>query len=691
MEARLKEVKDITQRVMTQFTKFYLQSLKEVMIEDIKARRYQYAKQAIVDAKSAGKEPKPRRPRGKKEKPNRLSAKVSYSYELDSGIDPYIVYAITAEYGKEKVTTYKRYKQFKKFHDKYGKKVKAAKLPPPSSTWGSRDLSWEFRRARENSLQEYIDAVCADERSATHKDVMNFFRVGLNEDPVFVETFKRAYRRTRSYLWQWSWVVYDTEEEAMGRLVSEEVKYRMWSDICSSMPPNATVRRKAMQVAWKGIQATIQPAVAAGWRIVKETVDKLKPAIASALESALTPMIALQTELKIKVSDALGAGLAPVVDGIKGLVGPMAAQIIPELEKAVSAAAPAEKFAAYYRDFEQVIVSEDVEKMHEIQKEMADIRANVIKQVDEQLEKAMEPILGDFKAKVSIEALMSIFGPVARLNAISKNFFEFIDPGTQFHVVEVLLKWKKQIKENGKDKVEEYLDREEWDIDYWEVWRLNSRISYTGWSAAWNLYRLLPDAYSAVSVFEEFVRDFAKLNKVAFKKKFSYKFGDYLHEEAKTCTTPEEFNAAVDRCFLIGYQRCVKYINKHFMRIVVKNVKACLRAMFIDKLTKMLLEGAAVVIDPLASMIVSPLDNLIEIGSIVDQAIRENMDNLLDETISAIHPSFAKAIAEINALEPTDKQIWETVPPPKEEKKKDYAPLGAQPASPPGSPEPERK
>eukprot|EP01116_Phalansterium_solitarium_P017240 TRINITY_DN418_c0_g1_i2.p1 TRINITY_DN418_c0_g1~~TRINITY_DN418_c0_g1_i2.p1 ORF type:complete len:677 (+),score=310.54 TRINITY_DN418_c0_g1_i2:212-2242(+) len=676
MEARLKEVKEITQRVMTQFTKFYLQSLKEVMIEDIKARRYKVAKQAIVDAKNAGKPEKPRRPREKKAKPGRLSAKVSYSYELDSGIDPYIVYAITAELGKEKVTTYKRYKLFKKFHDKYGKKVKAAKLPPPSSTWGSRDLSWEFRRSRETSLQEYVDAICADEKSATHKDVLNFFRLGLNEDPVFVETFKRAYRRTRSYLWQWSWVVYDTEEEAIGRLVAEEVKYRMWSDICSTMPPNATVRRKAMQVAWKSIQATITPAVAAGWKVVKETVDKVKPAISSALETALTPMVQLQAEIQIKVNDALAAGFAPIVDGVKGLVGPLAAAVIPEIEKAVSAAAPFEKFTEYFRDFESVIVAEDVEKMKEMQKEVADIRANVIKAVDEQLEKAMEPVLGDFKAKVSIEALMSIFGPVARLNSISKSFFEFIDPGTQFHVVEEMIKWKKQIKENGKDKVEEYLDREEWDIDYWEVWRVNSKISWSGWSAAWNLYRLLPDAYTAVSVFEEFVRDFARLNKIAFKKKFSYKFGDYLHEAAKTCTTPEEFNAAVDQSFLIGYQRCVKYFNKHFMRIVVKNVKKALRALFVDKITKLLLEGASMVIDPLASMIVSPLDNLIEIGSIVDNAIKENMDNLLDETISSIHPSFAKAIGEIRALEPTEKQIWEVVmPPPGEEtKKKEHNP-----------------
>lgn len=682
-DARLREVKEITQRVMTQFTKFYIQSLKEVMIEDIKARRYVAAKQAMRDAKNAGKAVKPRRPRKKQVKPNRLSAKISYSYELDSGIDGYIVYAVTAEFGGEKVTTYKRYKQFKKFHDKYGSKVKAAKLPPPSSKFGSRDLSWEFRRRRETMLQEYVDAICAEEKSASNKDVLAFFRVGQNEDAVFKETFRRAYNKTRSYLWQWSWVVWDTEEEALARLVSEEVKRSMWSDIVYSFPPNATVRRKAMQVAWKAIQATVSPPVTIGWKAVRESVEKLKPTISNALSAALTPMVQLQNELQIKVTDALGAGFAPIVDAIKGLVGPLAAQILPHLEEAIFSVAPSEKFVAYLTDMESVVATEDLEKMKTIREEVAAIRNNVIKAVDEQLEKAVEPIIGDFKSKVSLDALLSIFGPVAKLNQVGKSFFQFIDPGNQFQVVEEMFKWKKQIKEAGRDKVEEYLDKEEWDIDYWRIWRLNSNIRYSGWTAAWSMYQALPDAYSAVNVFEEFVEDFAKLNNRAFLEKFSYKFGDYLHEAAKTANTPEEFNAAVDQCFMIGYQRTVKYFNKHWMYIVVKNLKKALRAMFVDKIAKGLLEVSAALIEPLAAMIISPLDNLLDITSIVNKAIKDNIDNVLDETISSIHPSLARAVAEIQAQEPTDKQIWETEPPPEEPKE-------AAPVSPPGSPKVDR-
>lgn len=683
-ENRIKEVKDITQRVMTQFTKFYIASLKEVMIEDIKNKRYIAAKKAMLDAKNAGKPVKPRRPRKKQPKPNRLTAKISYSYELDSGIDPYIVYAVTAELNGEKVTTYKRYKQFKKFHDKYGSKVKAAKLPPPSSKFGSRDLSWEFRRRRETMLQEYVDAICAEEKSATHKDVLAFFRVGQGEEWVWKETFRRAYNKTRAYFWQWSWVVYDTEEEAMARLVCEEIKYRMWGDICYSFPPNATLRRKAMQVNWKIIVSTVGPAVAVAWKAVKEAADKLKPTIGNVIGEALKPMVQLQMEIQIKVTDALAAGFAPIVDAVKGLVGPMAQQILPHLEEAVFTVAPSEKFVSYMNEMETIIATEDLEKMKTIREEVAAIRNNVIKAVEEQIEKALEPIIGDFKGKVSLDALLGLFGPIGRLNQVGKNFFQFIDPGNQFRVVEELLKWKQKIKEAGREKVEETLDREEWDVDYWHVWRLNSNIRYSGWSAAWNLYNALPDAHPAVQTFEHFVEDFARLNNRAFLEKFSYKFGDYLHEAAKTASTPEQFNAAVDQCFMIGYQRAVKYFNKHWMWIVAENLKKAVRAMFIDKVTKGLLEVSQAAIDPLASLIVPPLDNLLDINSIVSKAIRENMENLLNETISSIHPSLARAIAEVNALEPTEKQIWDTEPLPEE--KEEEEPAAAAPSSPPSSP-----
>jgi len=341
-----------------------------------------------------------------------------------------------------------------------------------------------------------------------------------------------------------------------------------------------------------------------------------------------------------------------------------------------------EKFVSYLVDMEAVVATEDLEKMKVIREEVVAIRNNIVKAVEEQLEKAVEAIVGDFKAKVSVDALLTVFDPVNRLNQVGKNFFQFIDPSNQFTVLEKLFEWKKKVKEGGRDKVEESLDKEEWDIDYWHVWRMNSNIRYSGWCAAWNLYQALPDSYSAVRVFENFVEDFAKLNERTFLNKFSYKFGDYLHEAAKTATTPEAFNAAVDQCFMIGYQRAVKHFHKHWMFIVVTNMRKVFRALFVDKITKTLLEVSQAAIEPLAAMIISPLDNLLDINTIVTKAIRENMDRLLDETISSIHPSLERGIVAYNALEPTEKQIWETQPLPEEKEET--------PASPPGSPKVEQ-
>jgi hypothetical protein len=42
-------------------------------------------------------------------------------------------------------------------------------------------------------------------------------------------------------------VIYDTEEEAVSKLVVEEVKDEMWSDISGKLPSNHKLRKKALQ------------------------------------------------------------------------------------------------------------------------------------------------------------------------------------------------------------------------------------------------------------------------------------------------------------------------------------------------------------------------------------------------------------------------------------------------------------
>jgi len=85
-------------------------------------------------------------------------------------------------------------------------------------------------------------------------------------------------------------------------------------------------------------------------------------------------------------------------------------------------------------------------------------------------------------------------------------------------------------------------------------------------------------------------------------------------------------------------------------------------------------EGAREALEPIAALIIPPFDNLLDIQSVVSSAIRENINRCLDETISSIHPSLAKAIAELNAQEPTERQVWDTVPPEKEEEEDAVSP-----------------
>jgi hypothetical protein len=148
--------------------------------------------------------------------------------------------------GKEEVVVYKRYKQFKALKKKIGGKIKA-EFPKPSSKFGGRNLEADFIRERVEVLSKYLQACIEDEHVAQSAEFTKFLGLGKKpEDFIWQETFDRAYMRTRRYLWQWKRVVYDSEEEAIAKLIIEEVKDAMWSDISSKLPANYTVRKKTL-------------------------------------------------------------------------------------------------------------------------------------------------------------------------------------------------------------------------------------------------------------------------------------------------------------------------------------------------------------------------------------------------------------------------------------------------------------
>jgi phage-related protein len=370
--------------------------------------------------------------------------------------------------------------------------------------------------------------------------------------------------------------------------------------------------------------------------------------VVKTLEEALVKMIEVEETVKEKIIGVLEAAFKPFVEAINGLVGPMIGQIMPKLIEPVTGIFTAEKRSAHLKAIEEGFAKEDESKMDEIQKEVAGIRKEIQNKINEEIQKALEPIVGDFKTKITLDALGTIFKPLERFDKLLYWLFEFIDPGNQFYVVKALLQWKKKIKESPPEKVEELLDDEEWDIDYWKIWRSNVDLKYAGWRTAYELYYALPDSscYPIIYVFYDFVYDIARLNKKCFKKKFSYKWGDYLSHKAKNDPSAKEnWGKTVDDCFMIGYERAMKCFWKEFPPMFVDYVKRVLRVLIVDKVQNKILETTKEALEPLAQLIVPPIDNLLDFMAMVEEIITTTMDNVLSDIVGGLHP-FMKTIID---------------------------------------------
>jgi hypothetical protein len=300
---------------------------------------------------------------------------------------------------------------------------------------------------------------------------------------------------------------------------------------------------------------------------------------------------------------------------------------------------------------------DDEGKMDEIQKDVNGVRKEIQNKINEAIQKALEPIIGDFKSKVSLEQLGTIFTPLARFDKMLYWLFEFIDPGNQFHVIKGMLNWKKKLKETPVEKVDDVLDDEEWDIDYWKIWRSNVDIKYSGWRTAYELYYVLPDSscYPLIYVFYDFVDDIAKLNKFCFKKKWSYRWGDYLSHKAKTDPSAKDnWAKTVDETFLVGYNKAIAHFWKEFPPMLVKYIKKLFRVLILDKIQAKILETTKEALDPLAQLIVSPIDNLLDFMGMVEEVITTALDNVLSDVVAGIHPFLKKYVDE-------QKSFWDAV------------------------------
>ncbi len=398
-----------------------------------------------------------------------------------------------------------------------------------------------------------------------------------------------------------------------------------------------------MQAIFKALNATVAPAVATAYATAKKGADQLKPVIEKTIAEGIDKILEVEEKIKAEIMKILQKALDPVLDGIKDLMKPFMSVVIPNLINPVNEFFGDGKRNEFYNDLVKGMNTDDDKKLHELEDLVPGVRKQILGMMEEKLQAALEPVIGDLSGKVKIEALLSFFSPFKKVNNLVKNILEFIDPGNQIHVIREMLKHKKKIKEAPIDQVEKLLDSEEWDIDYWAIWRSNSNIRYNGYRVAWAMWD--SDFSEVYYTFSEFVDEIVEVNKKACTK-MCFRFGDFLSEQAKTAT-PENWHQIVDNCFYEGFLRGWKCFKKQLLIVVVLKIKMLFRELVIGKVEKLLMEGCEALLEPLVSNIPPPLDQVLDVLGMVRDVIKDTMDNVLTAIVGSLSPVFEDVLKDL--------------------------------------------
>jgi len=190
--------------------------------------------------------------------------------------------------------------------------------------------------------------------------------------------------------------------------------------------------------------------------------------------------------------------------------------------------------------------------------------------------------------------------------------------------------------------VESLLDREEYDTQ-WAIWWSHWSMYSDGWWFVWELSNYADLGSSRYALYQ-LAWDLVKISKKSLKK-FYIKFGDELHEKAKTATDAT-YAAAVQASFLIGYQKSLKFIKKHIKNLIRKTIINFFADAIKDTLFKeIVLPGAKLILDPLNSILVDPLDKLLDLEGMLTEFFYDQIDNIVTTIYMDFESSF---IAQFN-------------------------------------------
>jgi hypothetical protein len=279
--------------------------------------------------------------------------------------------------------------------------------------------------------------------------------------------------------------------------------------------------------------------------------------------------------------------------------------------------------------------SEDIKPIEEANKAMVE---NIEEKFTKLLKDISEEVVKAVKAKINFEPLLSALDPFDRFGDMLKPLIGvFPDVSPHLPALKYLVEYRTQILKydisKGPQGVEDILDRSEGWI-YWRSWW----VQYEYRDEIWKLYYLcygIPELCNFRYVFRSRGFQFARFQR-KFMRKWSYIFGDYLHEGAKTAT-PATWQNVVNSCFLIGYQKAVEWWKPKAQAFLVSLIHEWVYHFIGTKIEAFAIKALEPVVSALAATVPSPLNQVVEIEEIANEsvvdALHQTVDKLVVDTI----------------------------------------------------------
>lgn len=684
---------EITERVCKAFGKCYLLAMKDVLIEEAEEKQQKFeklkekrekkikklkekgipivektgpkvAKPAVTketrkeaDEKAIKKMQsgrKPRRPRidFKPDKPekDRISCNVTKWEVMDSDIDPYVSFTIESSYQDREGLKNHRFGDFIKLHKKL------AKIEPPGTTFPAtgkggdtpRDVSPETNDQRQKDLQAYLTALTNSDDLGENEDLQEFLGVEPSGDARDQKIFEKALELTKFELNIWATLNYDTPAQGVARIVIHEIRREMWKTITDALPPSEKLRKLSMKIAYKTMNATVDPAVTKAVNAAKESTKEVRQKCIDMVAKFADLIVKTKAAVKDKLKDGIGKAFEPIQNILAKVMTKVLANVIPVILLAINTGSA--KLLPALKDVNSVLQKGDVAGMDKVCSAMEDAKKDVVAKINESLSKSVETCVGTVTVDITMDDLKDMISPLKMLCKIVDAIADVIDPKHWAEPTRIMMRFREELKQMDPSKhheIDHKLDHQEHHV-MWRTYYCGRDIRGEGKKLYRRLRRNFPDSGPIPDAFLELSRDIAKRLHHGVMKKFSYKFSDYVWKAMHDPSDTRSWAEKVDAAFMTGYSLAIKRGHKQLAKMLTQYSIELMKKPIMKVVNDKVFPKISGMLDTLQKDIPKEVTDILDVNGILTGAITDSIDDACKKIVEAQKPLFMGEVAKLS-------------------------------------------